>query len=163
MYVVEKEEEKVKNLIAHELLHMSTSKIEENTFYCGFQQTNKKTGINIGIALNEGYTEHLNQQYFFPDYFDDSYIHEQSIAYEIEKIVGKEKMEKYYFNADLYSLIQELTKYAELEEIITFLRDFDKLHVKPVPLEQKEKDFKALRKRIAKIYLNKQKMLLEQG
>ena len=123
----------------------------------------KKTKTNHGIALNEGYTEHLNQQHFFPDYFDDSYLHEQSIAYEFEKIIGRVKMEKLYFEADLYGLIQELTKYASVEEIITFLRDFDKLHTKPVPIEQKEKEFKALRKRIAEIYLRKQKMLLDQG
>ena len=163
MYIVDQEEQKLRNLVSHELLHMATSKEDETTMCCGFHQINKKTGINIGIALNEGYTEHLNQQYFYPDYFDDSYLHEQSIAYEIEKIVGKQKMEQLYFNADLYGLIQELTKYASLEEIITLLRDFDKLHVKAVPLEQKENDFKALRRRIAEIYLRKQRMLLDQG
>ena len=52
-------------------------------------------GTNEYKTLNEGYTEHLNQQYFYPDYFDDSYLHEQSIAYEIEKIVGKQKMEQF--------------------------------------------------------------------
>lgn len=163
MYVVDKNEHKLRNLIAHELLHMATSKEEDQVLCCGFHQINKKTKTNIGIALNEGYTEHLNQQHFFPDYFDDSYLHEQSIAYEFEKIIGREKMEKLYFEADLYGLIQELTKYASVEEIITFLRDFDKLHTKPVPMEQKEKEFKALRKRIAEIYLRKQKMLLDQG
>ena len=159
MYVVDKNEHKLRNLIAHELLHMATSKEDDQVLCCGFHQINKKTKTNIGIALNEGYTEHLNQQHFFPDYFDDSYLHEQSIAYEFEKIIGREKMEKLYFEADLYGLIQELTKYASVEEIITFLRDFDKLHTKPVPIEQKEKEFKALRKRIAEIYLRKQKML----
>ena len=163
MYIVEKDEDKIKNLIAHELLHMSSSKEDESVSCCGFHQINKQSKVNIGIALNEGYTEHLNQQYFFPDYFEDSYLHEQSIAYEIEKIVGKKKMEQLYFSADLYGLIQELTKYASLEEVIMFLRDFDKLHVKAVPIEEKEEAFKDLRKRIAQIYLRKQKTLLEQG
>ncbi len=163
MYIVDKKKIKLKNLIAHELLHMASSKEDEFAICCGFHQINKKEGTEIGVALNEGYTEHLNQQHFFPDYFDDSYHHEQSIAYEIEKIVGKDKMEKNYFNADLYTIIQELTKYATLEEVITFLRDFDKLHNKKVPVEAKEQEFKALRKRIAEIYLRKQKRELDQG
>lgn len=163
MYVVEKKQHKLKNVIAHELLHMATSKEDDFAMCCGFQQYNKKTKILIGTALNEGYTEHINQQHFFPDYFEDSYLHEQSIAYEIEKIVGRSKMEQLYFEADLYGVIKELTKYASLEEVIGFLRDFDKLHNKPVPMENKEKEFKALRKRIAEIYLRKQRKLLDNG
>ena len=73
MYVVEKKQHKLKNVIAHELLHMATSKEDDFAMCCGFQQYNKKTKTLIGTALNEGYTEHINQQHFFPDYFEDSY------------------------------------------------------------------------------------------
>ena len=163
MYVVEKKQHKLKNVIAHELLHMATSKEDDFAMCCGFQQFNKNSKTLIGTALNEGYTEHINQQHFFPDYFEDSYLHEQSIAYEIEKIVGRSKMEQLYFEADLYGVIKELTKYVSLEEVIVFLRDFDKLHNKPVPMENKEQEFKALRKRIAEIYLKKQRKLLDKG
>jgi len=81
-----------KDTIFHELLHAASSieDKEESISFSGFEQINCERWQKIGRALNEGYTELLNQRYFSP--VRDVYTMEVTIAKMIERIVGREKM-----------------------------------------------------------------------
>lgn len=107
----------------HELLHMSsTVRIESRAFSSGFYDID----VGIGKALNEGYTEHVRSRYFPSK--GTSYKFLTSVASNVEELVGKEKMENLYFNANLRGLIDELSKYEYEENVIKFLQDMDYLN-----------------------------------
>jgi len=112
-----------KDTIFHELLHAASSieDKEESISFSGFEQINCERWQKIGRALNEGYTELLNQRYFSP--VRDVYTMEVTIAKMIERIVGREKMTEMYFQANLKGLINELSKYNE--NILEFLGHLD--------------------------------------
>lgn len=82
----------------------------------------------IGEALNEGYTELLVGRYFKEkqelvknELKEEIYYYEKIYANALEMILSKEKMEKFYFNSDLFSLIRKLRKFYDSQEIIDFL------------------------------------------
>lgn len=102
---------------SHELIHMSTSCYIKPDSFCGFSQD------DLGNGINEGYTELICRRYFDSDRY--SYTAEVKIANNLEKIVGKEKMEQLFFNADLYNLIEELCKYDSRENILKFIMNID--------------------------------------
>ena len=101
--------------IYHELFHMASTNTPK---FIGFSQN------GIGDALNEGYTEVMSHRYF-PNYSYDSYIIQVEIVSQLERIVGKEKMEKLYLTSNLKGLIIELQKYASKEEIERFIANSD--------------------------------------
>lgn len=113
-----------KNMLMHELLHLSTSKIIGNIQFSGFDQYNEKTNSKIGTYLNEGYTEHLNQEYFIKAE-RNTYKLSKDFARAIERIVGAKKMQELYFNSDLYGLIEELEKYCRKEAIFNLINKID--------------------------------------
>ena len=163
IYIVDEKDQNIRNIISHELLHMVTTKKTEKVIFCGFYQFYKDKATGIGYALNEGYTEYLNKKYFNKDEEEDSYHNEQLIAQGIERIVGSKLMEELYFKADLKSLVDELAKYTSIENVMNLLKQFDSLHKKTIPEEDKESAYRELRKLVSAIYLEKQKQLLEQG
>lgn len=112
----------------HELLHMSSTIIDKknNIAYSGFSQTGKN--FSIGIALDDAYTEMLLFRYFNFDKEYMCYEYEIIITSLIEDVVGKKRMTSYYFNANLYDLVNELNKYNTYENIINFLDDFDYMY-----------------------------------
>lgn len=110
--------------VTHELFHAASSK---NLFSFGFQHSilsNGHTGrqILIGRWLNEGYTELLNIRYFGSDY-GRSYIHEVFLMNKLEHIIGKEKMEQLYISSDLKGLINEINKYLDKKETMSFIKE----------------------------------------
>ena len=163
IYIVDEKDQNIRNIISHELLHMATTKKTEKVIFCGFYQFYKDKATGIGYALNEGYTEYLNKKYFNKDEEEDSYHNEQLIAQGIERIVRSKLMEELYFKADLKSLVDELSKYTSIENVMNLLKQFDSLHKKTIPEEDKESAYRELRKLVSAIYLEKQKQLLEQG
>lgn len=104
----------------HELLHLSSSirSPENNIYYCGFSQNSSKT--TLGDAINEGYTEYLCSNIFEVDN-DSYYQYEMIVAKLLEMIVGKSNMQRLYFTADLYNLIDLLTNVNTLSRIKNFL------------------------------------------
>ncbi len=104
----------------HELLHLSSSirNPKNNMYYCGFSQNSSKT--TLGNAINEGYTEYLCSNIFEVDN-DSYYQYEMIVAKLLEMIVGKNNMQKLYFNADLYNLVNLLTNVNTLLRIKNFL------------------------------------------
>lgn len=163
IYIVDHKSPNIANIISHELLHMATTKRSEKVTFCGFYQFHKDKATGIGYALNEGYTEYLNKKYFNDVEDDGAYHNEQLIAQGIERIVGSKLMEELYFKADLKALVDELAKYTSIDNVMNLLKQFDTLHKKAIPEEEKENAYKELRKLVSAIYLEKQKQLLEQG
>lgn len=110
--------------VTHELFHATASK---NLFSSGFHHSilsNGHTGsqIQIGRWLNEGYTELLNIRYFGSNY-GRSYTHEVFLMNKLEHIIGKEKMEQLYINSDLKGLINEINKYLDKKETMSFIKE----------------------------------------
>lgn len=107
----------------HELLHLSSRRKIGKIALVGFAQltSNKKT---VGVYLNEGYTEYLNQKYISKKELRH-YNEARIFAQGIEKIVGSKKMEELYFDADLLGLINELGKYYPKEEVVKLINKID--------------------------------------
>lgn len=99
----------------HELFHLAT--LNENN--CGFKMDIKAKG------LNEGYTQLLAERYF-DENVGEVYLVEVIFVKLIEQIIGKDKMEKYYFDLDLVSLINNLCSYETEENTTNFINDLDK-------------------------------------
>ena len=108
----------------HELLHLSSSIQDHKNkiYYCGFSQDDKYS--SVGTAINEGYTEYLCSDIFGIDN-DSYYEYEMLIIKLLEMIIGKDNMQKLYFNADLYNLINSLTNLNTIPRIKKFLYKTD--------------------------------------
>lgn len=114
-------------VLYHELFHVASTPrtADSEMSITGFdQKINDKT---IGQSLNEGYTNLLTKKYFDKNtIFYSSYYFESNVAEIIEEVIGQNKMLKYFSTANLSGLINELTKYASLNEVIQFLINFEK-------------------------------------
>lgn len=101
--------------IYHELFHMAST---NDYNFMGFLQR------GVGISLNEGYTEFMRQKYF-PRSSSNTYHIHVYIAKQLDRIVGKEKMEKLYLTSDLKGLVKELSQYASTDDIMHFIENGD--------------------------------------
>lgn len=113
--------------IYHELFHMASSTYKDGIRYSGFRQSSLKPGVvSLGKGINEGYTQLLTERYFGDiEEVKGTYEYEVHIADKLEKLVGQEKMESLYLNANLHGLLTELKKYASEEEITKFISGVD--------------------------------------
>lgn len=165
------EENNFSNGIYHELLHMASSIYKDGIRYSGFRQSKLSKFESLGVGLNEGYTELLHRRYFAPDVeVAGSYEYEFQIADRLEKIVGKEKMESLYLNANLYGLIQMLKQYITEEEIMEFISstDFVYNHLDNQKLKLFEKGMttkclKSINKFLIKVYSKKMLQQYQEG
>ena len=116
-----------KKTITHELLHMTTCKKLNNKYICcGFDIVNLRKSKKYGVFINEGYTELINNRYFTET---NCYSINKVFVHLLEIIIGKDLMEKLYFNTDLVGLINELMKYNNtLEDVIKFIINTDTIH-----------------------------------
>lgn len=99
----------------HELNHVCSS-YYNGVDYSGLSQN------EFGTGINEGYTELLMERYY---QFTDSYCAERKIANNLEKIIGKDKIEECYYTANLYDFIEELKKYDTEENVLKFINYID--------------------------------------
>ena len=113
------------NEVYHELLHLSSATYDRinQVEFCGFSQFNYRTNLKIGTALNEGYTEYLNEKLFNTN--SNVYIIEKNLAISLEKVVGSTTMRKLFFEANLKGLIEKLMNYSTFLEIILFIESID--------------------------------------
>ena len=112
-----------KTVIFHELFHLASTYMINGVFYSGFSQ--QALDVSIGNGLNEGYTQLLSERYF-DDYNPiKSYGYLVNIAKKVEQIIGEGKMKSLYYNISLTGLIDEFKKYAEVGEIIVFIKNLD--------------------------------------
>lgn len=102
----------------HELIHLSTLLKSS----CGFSIIRDQKSIAEG--LNEGYTQLLAKRYF-NECVNKAYPIETFFSSILEKIIGKDKMETYFFKASLLSLIDEMEKYENNENIMKFIHNMD--------------------------------------
>ncbi len=152
------------NTIIHELFHMASSYYEkdQDISYIGFRQKGKD--LDIGIGLNEGYTEVLANRYSNINE-SRSYIHEKKYAKILEDIIGKDLMQSLYLQANLKGLINELTKYQTGENIRQFLQNMDLWETYKDDLSLKEKMdncLKGIEIFLLKAYLEKTKIQIKE-
>lgn len=122
-----------KYTVTHELLHMASTIIEQMNVFLGFHQCNLLNNRAVGEALNEGYTAILDAR-LFGNYAPMKAEREQEI-YPITKriteflevTVGTEQMTKSYFEADLRTITDQLTRLMGRKETLMFLYTFDAL------------------------------------
>lgn len=133
----------------HELIHMASTRSIKQKYLTGFEIPDY-----LGISLNEGYTEYITQKYFTKG-MGYVYSEDQDLFFAkgIENIIGREKMEELFFNADLEGLIKELSKYTERKNVIKLLYLIDKQH----SCIRKYREKRAIINEIAK--LNKIKLI----
>lgn len=105
----------------HELMHLSSNNYKSKSGSAGLRYCFEEN--IIGDAINEGYTDLLVERYF--NIIDDSYGYEKNICKCLDFIIGQEKMEEFYFNCDLFGLVEELKKYYNISEIQEFLTGTD--------------------------------------
>lgn len=153
-------EEKLKtedseDLLTHELIHMATTRQKKDHYFCGFKQYNEK--YQLGVGLNEGYTEYLNRKYFSNNKKEGSYPKERHLARGLEKIIGQEKMEQLFFASDLYGLVMELSKYAPINEIVRLIDKMDRMTINGENL------YTELKRDIVLLYSEKQLSELNAG
>lgn len=113
--------------IYHELFHMASSIYKNDISYAGFSQSSQKPGVVcLGKGINEGYTQLLTERYFGDiEEVKGTYKYQVHIVDKLEKIVGREKMESLYLNANLPGLLNELKNYATEEEVANFISSID--------------------------------------
>ncbi|MBQ1813071.1 MAG: hypothetical protein II119_03915 [Bacilli bacterium] len=110
--------------IYHELFHMASTIYKNGNIYSGFSQSRRSNSMGDGI--NEGYTQLLSERYFGDiEGVKGTYPYITILVKELENIVGKEKMESLYFNANLLGLIEELKQYFSEEDISKLISGFD--------------------------------------
>ena len=112
------------SFIYHELFHMSTYMRTDRYLFFGFEQYDLVDKTSFGKAINEGYTQLLAHRYFNVSSESNYYFLVYQLQF-LETIIGKEKMESLYMNADLYGLVDELKKYAYYKDISKFITYFD--------------------------------------
>lgn len=118
-------------VISHELIHAASSFKSGRKMITGFcQYYIKPGGSNIGIGLNEGYTEVLSNRYIIDKKIvvngkDVGYKYETPVAELVELIVGRDKMINMYFHGNLEGLTGELSKYQDKAKVKKFILDLD--------------------------------------
>lgn len=122
----------LKNLaINHELFHMATTFYDKKLKigFCGFQQILFYKKESFGKGLNEGYTQLISRRYFNEtnECVIDGYEVCMHFAEKLEEIVDKDRMETFYFNADLMGLYKYLTKFDEGSNVATFIAILDNI------------------------------------
>lgn len=108
----------------HELFHVLSSFETKRFCFLGFALVDKYYKNSLGRGLNEGYTEFLSIRYFGYSKIDCYTIYVY-IASFLEMIIGKEKMETWYSEANQTALIEEVSKYSSKEMVIKFLKNID--------------------------------------
>lgn len=110
----------VKTDLYHELFHLASTNKDNEGSNTGFMYG------TVGVALNEGYTDLLTDRYFNYGYeSENSYLNFKRVTNVIENVVGKDKMQSLYLNANLNGLIKELNKYGSQEQISLFITSLD--------------------------------------
>ena len=116
-----------KSILFHELLHLSSSCVREGDLFIGFNQITNTS--DIGRGINEGYTELLNKKFFSNDANTSRYYkYLQNMALLLEKVIGENKLQSYYFNSDLLSLLENLSEYCGEEKAKEFIKDTDYIY-----------------------------------
>ena len=100
----------------HELMHMASSKMEENIYYSGFDKYPVNITEPYSRSLTEGYTEYLACSYY--NTFNHFYYIDMKITNMLMCILGNEVIAYSYYNVLGTSLlIQKLKEICPNEDI----------------------------------------------
>lgn len=155
--------ENVNGTKTHELIHLATTRIQGDMTLCGFERTRNR--INFARGLNEAYTEIINRRYFAKR-GAGGYQELQPIAQQIENLVGRKKMEQFFFSNDLDGLVDTMTKYTSREDAVKLIQKMDyiyKCYGNPAEKLIQETLCRQARVDIANIRLNFFKKKFESG
>lgn len=112
----------------HELLHLSSTLVEDDIIYTGFNQQSYKYG-DYGRGLNEGYTEHLNKTYFCKYSVSAPYYeYLRDMAHVLEVILDNDFMQKCYFKADMLSVCNRLSFLVGEEDTLKLIKSLDYIY-----------------------------------
>lgn len=111
IYIDENYLDRIDEIIYHELFHMSSSYKKGKEHFLGFRNN------FLFNYFNEGYTEVLTKRYFGKNSKEMHYLLEMVVAEMLEKVIGKDIMERLYSRADSLGLLVEFAKYTETPEI----------------------------------------------
>lgn len=111
-----------RHILFHELMHLASTRDKK----CGF--ATKKHAV----GLTEGYTEYLVLKFFDEDIETVfAYTKEKIIVNILNKLIGENKMIKYYFTNDIESLKQDLCNiWGTEKDIAKLIQDIDKYTLK---------------------------------
>ena len=113
----------LKQVFNHEMLHLSSTIIENNTIYSGLAVN------DLGDYLNEGYTELINDLILDNNIVLTNYEYEKRIALILSNFIGNDKMLKCYFNANTRYFNRTLNKYSDSKDILHILRIIDRIGI----------------------------------
>lgn len=109
----------LKQVFNHEMLHLSTTIIENNTVYSGLAVN------DLGDYLNEGYTELINDLMLDNNIVLTNYEYEKRIALILSNFIGNDKVLRCYFNANTKYFNRALNKYSDSKDILHILKIID--------------------------------------
>lgn len=148
--------------LMHELLHAASYKMNLKS---GLAILNKILNgyFTLGICLDEGYTEYLNNKYFSKNDKIGYYSDEQRFAYGVEKIIGKKLMQEAYFKSDLFTVIDALSEYTkDKDKTIFLIYEMDKYIRSKDPFEKLD-SYPKIKNDLANLYLVKLQKDLKLG
>lgn len=111
------------NAVIHEMFHLSSNysskiigfdQITEKRIDYSFMGQECSSFVSIGRALNEGATENFTEEVTGKGL---KYFNERRIAKLVKLVVGDDFFNQAYFNADLYSLLNEMLKYSNRDDV----------------------------------------------
>ena len=114
--------------INHEHFHLASTNSYSNQSFSGFAHfaaTPLFRPLPIGVALNEGCTEHLVTDTFGTTNIGRQYYCLKECVDVIAKVIGKEKLYNYYFHSNLKDLRKDLAKYTSISTTNAFIYDLD--------------------------------------
>lgn len=105
----------------HELFHLASLNKK-------FQTGGFSNFSNFGVGIDEGFTQYMAEKHFNEN-VGKAYHLLIIIVEFLEKIIGKDELEKIYFNSPIAinRLIDELCEYEKYENVLNFIRNTDKL------------------------------------
>ena len=112
----------IEHTLVHELLHAASSYRTNDKLGSGFHISGNNGSIGVGI--NEGYTDYLTNNILNHER-GTGYTYEVKVIELLELIVGDDKLLNFYFKSDLYGLVNELSKYQDMDRVKQFILDMD--------------------------------------
>lgn len=109
--------------IEHEIIHLASAYYDEKNNICQSGFVNYDKNLTIGKALNEGYTDLTARRLFNKK--TSFYNDEVRIVQFIELLFDKNKLQRYFFNNDIVTVVNTLCKYMKRDEAIKLLITFD--------------------------------------
>ena len=110
-----------------ELLKLAATNKYGNQVFCGFAHASKTIFGNniIGNGLNTGYTSYLAKDLFGVTNIKSTNVALRECMDIIVKVIGRDKLDKYYFKNNLKQLRNDLAKYSSYSAIDAFIIDMD--------------------------------------